>query len=542
MQTTRQTQASSGAKRKGHVAPASISLRLVLCAVSVVVTCVVALVAAPSIASAKSYTMPQVDIQATVEEDGTLRVVERRAFDFLGGFTAVWWTQGSLPSFGAYKVDGVKMGVLPYGESVPDDADLFSLELASVGEVPFQTSWRSAGGPGTMAYAVDQDETTCYLFFDVVNEVMVAEITYCIENAIDIYDDAAELYWKYVAGGWAEDSRNVTCTISLPVPEGQTPIPTETVFAWGHGDLSGTVHFSDNAHRVLYESPSVPAGQWAEARILFPCEWVSNADPRVVSAHRGQSRIDEAMLSFLFKKVAGGKDQVWLDELSQYAKDSPASCRMTVNNWHNKLDKMTNRQGYFELAGEDARNYIYGVATALGVIGVAGSSFGLYPAIFLLIPAAFLVFVAHFAPWRSQKGADVHERCKALKRWLTDFSSLDERPPTDVKVWGEFMVYAYLFGVAGKTIRELRKALPEMMAQEEARLAAESSYTPFYHYYESSSVDHSMSFADKLSSGISRISLAHEPSDGGGGGGGFSSGGSSGGGGGFGGGGGGGAR
>ena len=46
--------------------------------------------------------------------------------------------------------------------------------------------------------------------------------------------------------------------------------------------------------------------------------------------------------------------------------------------------------------------------------------------------------------------------------WLTDFSSLDERPPTDVKVWGEFMVYAYLFGVADQAIKQLQTTMPQL--------------------------------------------------------------------------------
>ena len=33
-----------------------------------------------------------------------------------------------------------------------------------------------------------------------------------------------ELYWKFVTDGWDEPSNNVTCTIHLPIPVGQTPV------------------------------------------------------------------------------------------------------------------------------------------------------------------------------------------------------------------------------------------------------------------------------------------------------------------------------
>ena len=50
-----------------------------------------AIAAIPGIAQAKSYTMPEVDIQATLDDQGALDVVERRTLDLKGDFTGVWW-------------------------------------------------------------------------------------------------------------------------------------------------------------------------------------------------------------------------------------------------------------------------------------------------------------------------------------------------------------------------------------------------------------------------------------------------------------------
>ena len=49
-----------------------------IAAVLVVVACACALATLPGKAYAKSYTMPQVNIQAQLETDGTLHVVEQR--------------------------------------------------------------------------------------------------------------------------------------------------------------------------------------------------------------------------------------------------------------------------------------------------------------------------------------------------------------------------------------------------------------------------------------------------------------------------------
>ncbi len=75
------------------------------------------------------------------------------------------------------------------------------------------------------------------------------------------------------------------------------------------------------------------------------------------------------------------------------------------------------------------------------------------PLIFMVPTAIALGVIANYMPRRSVRGNELTAKSKALRNWLRDFSSLDERPPTDVKVWGEFMVYAYLFGVADQAIK-----------------------------------------------------------------------------------------
>ena len=133
-------------------------------------------------------------------------------------------------------------------------------------------------------------------------------------------------------------------------------------------------------------------------------------------------------------------------------------------------------------------------------------------------------------------------RCKALRNWLRDFSALDERPPTDVAVWGEFMVYAYLFGVAEEVIKQLRVAAPDLMTDASVGTA---SY-PWWLWYTAShgsagdallpagslfqqSLDHTESAARAALSAASGKGFSSAGGSGGGfsfgGGGGFSSGG-----------------
>ena len=148
-----------------------------------------------------------------------------------------------------------------------------------------------------------------------------------------------------------------------------------------------------------------------------------------------------------------------------------------------------------------------------------------------IITGVALIVVSRFMERRTQKGADVYARCKGLRKWLTEFSALDERPAADVKVWGEFMVYAYLFGVAEQAIGELRKKVPEMFQLNNDEVM-DSSYVPWWglytptYYANTTMPDLGSMLNTSVSESIQAVqsALSGDSSDGSGGGG-FSSGG-----------------
>ena len=133
----------------------------------------------------------------------------------------------------------------------------------------------------------------------------------------------------------------------------------------------------------------------------------------------------------------------------------------------------------------------------------------------------------------SDEAIEIKAKLEALRRWLKDFTRLEEAVPRDVVLWNRLLVMAVVLGVADEVIKQLKMAVPEVLerprhhadlrlvlrrSRRQALRAASTSYAAAHH--------------------VSSAALAaSSSSSGGGGGGGFSGGG----GGGFGGGGGGGA-
>lgn len=600
--------------------------------------------------------MPNVDIEASANAEGDLEVTETRTFDFDGDFTAVWWYFNNLPGGAQIEIEGVEI-----------TAGGKTTELSSV---PFQSSWRSAGGPGKTAYSFDGAEDAVYVFFDLSDEAADITLHYRVLNAVQVYSDTAELYWQFVGDGWAEDSDNVSLTLTMPVSKGAEIEKGETLSAWGHGPLNATVSIDEETGRVTCEVPHLPAESYAEIRVacdpewfagvtqkdpnahfdtarldsikseeqafadqanrdrmitllsliasivvcLVACVWAlwsfrrygkelkptfteeywrdvpvkgehpavigrimrfdaeSNDDLTVTLLHlvnegavlinkasyekkgllgsktvedyylsrapgyeaKLQNEVDRIAFDFVFDTVGGGAESIWLTSIADYAKDNPTEFTDKIADWQGEVTARTIHGEYFEPYSKAKRSRMAAVGIALFAILFIASAF--FNNIFVMIPGLvtmiFLFILSRYMDRRTQKGADAYARCEALKRWLKDFSRLKERPVLDIKVWGEFLVYAYLFGIADEVIEDLRNTVPELFVDDTAA-AASSYYVPWWYIYSSHTMAGSgvSGFADSFASSINdsiasiQSAASGDFSSGGGFGGGFSGGG-----------------
>lgn len=253
-------------------------LTLILAVVAVLFA---AWLAVPASASAKSYEIPRVNIDATLQPDGTLVVTEDRTFSFDGSFNGVYWR---LPA-GDYEGRSVE----PQVESVGVVSPSGQLQAFSEGY---------SGVTGTYELDPSGSYTEVKLYNPAEDEDVTYRISYRLPGLASAWADTGELYWKFVSDGWDETSQNVTCRIHLPVPAGQSVEPEKNVRAWGHGTLDGSVSFDGND--VVFSVPAVGGADFAEARVTFPVNWLSVASS-------SQSRLDSIL----------SEEQRWADEANR---------------------------------------------------------------------------------------------------------------------------------------------------------------------------------------------------------------------------------
>lgn len=271
----------------------------VFCMVAALLLACAVVASRPLPAHAESYTIPSVDISAQAETDGSLHVVEQRVFDFDGTFTVMKWAFNGLSSESEVAVNSVR--IAPIGDD--GQASGYPQVLNSV---PFVLSWRDGGGPDSDAYSFDQARNTVYVFFGAANERLLIELDYTVANGVTAYSDIGEVNWRFVDGQWDADSENVTMTVSLPVPSGASVVPGENVRAWGHGSGEGMVEVNDDGS-VVYEIPRVASDSFAEARVVFPSEWLVNLPSGTVQPHRTEIRLPTVL----------SEEEAWVDQANR---------------------------------------------------------------------------------------------------------------------------------------------------------------------------------------------------------------------------------
>nr|MBA3728780.1 DUF2207 domain-containing protein [Actinomycetota bacterium] len=232
-----------------------------------------------SLLDRKSYTFPRVAIDATVNQDGSLSIVERRTFDFRGEFHFAFFTV-EHKQFNDVVEFSVREGEHVYKPGRPGTTGGTVLEdnvLEGPGGFKFKATW----------------------WFDARDERRTFIISYRVRCAVDPYLDTAHLLWKFIGEGWTVVTDSAVIAVHLPgkaldvpprptsrcipsVPNGTPGYPLDRppriatsapsrseVRAWGHGPLQGAVRFARPQKVVLYVS-DVPPATFVEGSILFP--------------------------------------------------------------------------------------------------------------------------------------------------------------------------------------------------------------------------------------------------------------------------------
>ncbi len=191
--------------------------------------------------ASRTYSFPRVDIEASVLEDGSMRVVEQRTVNFQGTFSGMYqW----IP-----KTGGIQIREVTVEEN----------------DVPYQFNPGYTYGPAGTYYIIEEvDRLYIDWSFEARDQVRTFTLRYLVVDAVQVHNDVAELYYKFVGDEWEVPADRVNVRVTLP-PGAQKG----DVKAWGHGPLHGEVAIEDPG-TVSWKVSPLPAKTFLEGRVVLP--------------------------------------------------------------------------------------------------------------------------------------------------------------------------------------------------------------------------------------------------------------------------------
>lgn len=179
----------------------------------------------PLQALAVDYSISEVTINAKVNEDGIVNVVENHTYEF------------------------------------EDDFNGITREIAPKEGTSIQNF---TGYENGSELAVERDGDLYQIFRKGDDETVTIELRYEIHDAIEKFEDGAEFYWPFFDDRNESDYENMTIRVSPPAPAERTDFV-------GYDEAYGT-GLVQNDGSVLFEMGMVPEGSNGDVRVIFDAE------------------------------------------------------------------------------------------------------------------------------------------------------------------------------------------------------------------------------------------------------------------------------
>lgn len=253
--------------------------------VSLLVLTIVAFWSA-GLVDAKSLEITKYHIDAAIQANGDVQFSEEITFEANGSYNGIY-----------YNLDYATV-------EQPKDVSV----LLKTGESLVTLSEAFTGERGTYTKTYEADLLKYKVYAPFSNSQQTLVFRYTIPHLITNYLDTAELNRRVVGSNWEMDQSNITVHISLP-----GAATYETLRAWGHGGVAGTVKIDEDYRGVTYIVPRNSEGNFVETHVIFP-QTLTPDNTNVVNENRFDAIItqEEALITQRENMRQVGRVLVWV--------------------------------------------------------------------------------------------------------------------------------------------------------------------------------------------------------------------------------------
>lgn len=172
---------------------------------------------------------------------------------------------------------------------------------------------------------------------------------------------------------------------------------------------------------------------------------------------------EKRIMTFIID-AAKGKEMITLKELEKYIEKYPSKTEKLLKGTYNSVNNQlineqiidSEIQKEYKKYKENQTGYIIAIIFLLCFTLIAF----IVPIIIFVIDAVLCGKITKKLNVLTQKGVNLQEQWKGLKKYMEDFSMLDKREVPELVIWEKYLVYATAFGIADKVIKQLKMIYP----------------------------------------------------------------------------------
>lgn len=164
---------------------------------------------------ARSYTIENMDIQATINKDGSVKISQSITYEFNGSYNGIYIDVPYVLNDKEYNNIGANQKL---------DDDLYTatgVDVLNVTDTTSQKNYllksKAINGDKNVYTVTKQDGITqIKIYSPSIDDTKTFIVDYIIDNVCVKHNDVGELYYNFIGGAWEEKIKDLNIDIYLP--------------------------------------------------------------------------------------------------------------------------------------------------------------------------------------------------------------------------------------------------------------------------------------------------------------------------------------
>lgn len=195
---------------------------------SILIIAIISIVLGQNAVQAKSYQVEDMDIQATVNGDGSVNIEQKITYKFNGSYNGIYI---NIP----YQLEDIE---------AEENDDLYNGKGVTVNKVSVvnngaETEFNKVnsainGNKNVYTTTTESGLQKIKVYSPSNNTTKTFKIDYIINNLCVKHNDIGELYYNFIGGAWEVEIKNLNIDIYIPQNR-------EQIQVWGHGPYNRSI-------------------------------------------------------------------------------------------------------------------------------------------------------------------------------------------------------------------------------------------------------------------------------------------------------------